>query len=223
MDVGQVGRVHEIRASGGPRRRRRCRRPRWCARTDRKTAFRVLFSEAVKKSRPASRLPKLLMTSVPPGRSTRRMEAKASRVSRCEGEESPRKASRMTASYCLRQRFRKWRPSSSVRLSLLVSQVEEADGHGHHGGVDLHHVHARALAGELHRHDADAQADAEHVVDVGGVGPRQARERVGESGDAELAVRVVGVLDQAVVQVEPVAAVAPVHHLEHAEVRVAPE
>ena len=73
----------------------------------RKTDFKVLFREAVKKSWPASRLPKLLMTSVPPGRNTRRMEAKASRVSRCDGEESPRKASRMTASYCLRQRFRK--------------------------------------------------------------------------------------------------------------------
>ena len=109
------------------------------------------------------------------------------------------------------------------QVELVGLQVEEANGHRHHGGVDFHHVHARALAGELHRHDAHAQADAEHVVDVGGVGPRQSRERVGEMGDALLPLRIVGVLDQAVVQVETAAAVAPVNDLEQAEVGVAPE
>ena len=102
-------------------------------------------------------------------------------------------------------------------------QAKEANRHWHHGRVDLDHVHPRALAGEVHRHDAHAQSDAEHVVDVSRVGPRQSRERVGEMGDALLSIRIVGVLDEVVVQVEPAAAVAPINHLEQAEMGVAPE
>src|SRR5262249_12418042 len=78
-----------------------------CKRTVVNTDFTVRFNDVTKKSCPGLRFPNELITSAPPGRSTRWMLENASCVSKCEGEESPRNASRITASYFFSHRLRK--------------------------------------------------------------------------------------------------------------------
>src|SRR5687768_8044801 len=72
-----------------------------CARTEENTCPSVFASDPEKKLLPAERSPKLLMTRTPCGLRTRLILSNASRVMRCDGEESPRNASRITASYFL--------------------------------------------------------------------------------------------------------------------------
>src|ERR1051326_2326651 len=90
---------------------------------------------------------------------------------------------------------------SDREMDLVRLKVEEAGAYRHDGGIDFDYVHAGALASEVHRHDAHTETDAEHVGDVGGVGPGQAGEHVSELGDALLARGIVGVLGEEIVEI----------------------
>ena len=86
-----------------------------------------------------------------------------------------------------------------------------------------HHVDIRAVSNKISRNNPDAQPDTEHVVDIGDVSPSQFGQQIGEGRSALLARRVIGVLNQVIIQIIAAGTVARFHHLQPAEVRVAAE
>src|SRR5882762_4393635 len=108
-------------------------------------------------------------------------------------------------------------------LKPLWFKIEEADGHRQHGRVYFHHVHPSPLAGEIHRHNANSQTDAEHIVDVGGICASQSREHVSEMRDALFPFSVVGVLGQVIVKVITEIALASIENLELSKMGIAVE
>jgi hypothetical protein len=79
------------------------------------------------------------------------------------------------------------------------------------------------MSSEVPGHDADAQPDAKHVININGVSPRQLRQHKGERDGALLAFRVVRILDEIIVQKITAGAVALRDHLQPTEVGIAPE
>ena len=100
-------------------------------------------------------------------------------------------------------------------------EVEVSFGERNDGGIDFDDIDADAFAGEFAGDDADAHADAEGVLEVGGVAPGEFVEHVGEEGEADFGLRIVGVLDEEIVEVIAAVGGFVVEDLEFAEVGIA--
>src|SRR5262245_25746508 len=100
-------------------------------------------------------------------------------------------------------------------------EIEIALSHRQDCRVYFDYVHLGACAGEIHRHDPHAQADAKNIGDVGGVGACEDRKHEGKTGFTLLTLRIKNVLDQIIVEVVTRRAVAPFDNLELAEMRIA--
>src|SRR5580765_6196930 len=92
-------------------------------------------------------------------------------------------------------------------------QIEKSGRNWDNGRVDLNHIHSRALVREIHGHNAHAEADAENILNVGGISAGQAGQHVSKRRLALPGGRVVGVLDEIVIEVEAAAALAAVQDL----------
>src|SRR5438874_11549983 len=96
-------------------------------------------------------------------------------------------------------------------------EIKEFDRDRHDCGIDLDNIDAPPAPGEIHRYDSDAQADAEHVINVGGITARQSGEHIRELRAAFFLDRIVGVLGEQIVQIKTMLAVLPIQNLKLAE------
>src|SRR5690348_6326134 len=85
--------------------------------------------------------------------------------------------------------------------TVLGMKIKVMRGDRKHRRVDLHDIDLRPGSGEIHWHHAHTEPYAEHVMDVRGVSSRQRREHIGKGSFALLAVRVVDVLDEVIIQI----------------------
>ena len=109
------------------------------------------------------------------------------------------------------------------QLQSIRFAAKELLGHGDHGRVDLHDIDASAVAGQVHRHNADAHADAERVIDLGRVTLSQSMQHIAEEGQALFGGRVVGVLNQVIVEIKAPPTAVGLNDLEPSEIGIAPE
>src|SRR5262245_44832512 len=105
-------------------------------------------------------------------------------------------------------------------MDAIGFEIKELNRDGNDRGVDFDDVDVGAAAGKFHGDDADAHADAEHVVDVGGVSPGEAGKHEGERGTALFANGVVGVLGQVIIGIQSERAVGTIEYLDFTKVRV---
>src|SRR6185503_13618283 len=100
---------------------------------------------------------------------------------------------------------------------------EELLRDGDDGGVDLDHIHADTFLGEIHRNNADAQTDAQNILNLRDVSTGQIVQHVRKHGGALLKVRVVNVLDEVIVEIHPPGIAGQLEDLEQPEIRVSAE
>src|SRR5436309_3425979 len=94
-------------------------------------------------------------------------------------------------------------PIVEGQVESIQLTVEIPPRHRRDGRVDLNHIDAGALAGELPGHDYDTQPDAQSAVDGAGVSAGQIMQQVGEQGGTFFLDRVIYVLGQVIVQIKP--------------------
>lgn len=100
-------------------------------------------------------------------------------------------------------------------------EVEKFFGDWNDGGIDFDDIDADAFADEFAWDDADAHADAECVLEIGGVTPGEFVEHVGEEREADFGLWIVGVLDEEIVEVVAAVGGFVVENLEFAKVGIA--
>lgn len=88
-----------------------------------------------------------------------------------------------------------------------------------HVRINFDDINFDVFACELHRDNADTQANTEHLLKVGCVGLGQVMEHVGEHRCALLPISVVGVLGEVVVQIEEITG-SRLHDLQQTEIRI---
>ena len=87
-------------------------------------------------------------------------------------------------------------------MKLICIQAEKFRRNRDDGRINLSDIDPRAMCREIHRHNPNAKANAQNIIDICHIDPREACEKISKLRHALFPLRVVSVLRQKIIKVK---------------------